>query len=340
MMHHHKIQRLVLLLFSCFLLHCSAPVWQKVDLAQRQGNLESAAQELETYLKTNPNDAKAYYQLGEIRGQQGYWEQMLQALKICDSLGSRWQAETANAREFYWAINIDNGLDAQKNSDYANATAYFQTAVKILPENASGQRLLGEAAVKANQPGIAKTALEAALRLNPKDYRARRLAMRIYFNQGDFQKTLAAAQILENSFSKDTEALRFTAYSLDKLDKKVDAAGAYERLIDLSASAQDVQVFAAFRFRCGEYDKAIELSRQAITLDGRKTISNLRAIAQMQLMKKEFSSVIETANEILAIQPDDVAALQLKQVSHAALGQQQALEIISHRIKEIKAGTE
>jgi tetratricopeptide (TPR) repeat protein len=334
-----KRLNLVFILFCSFLFHCSAPLWQKVDLAQRQGNLETAALELENHLQQFPEDAGAYYELGEIRGQQERWEDMLAALTACDKLGRRWHTETANTREFYWAQNINRGIAAQNEADLVEAISCFQAAVLILPEKTPGHRLLGEALATAGQPAEAITAFEKALQLDAKDRRTRRFLMRLYFSSGNYRGALAAAQILEDHTNDDTEAIRFIACSYDRLDERTEAVAAYQRLTALSAYPADFEAFAAFQFRCGEYETAINLSREAIARGG-NDIQNLRAIAQMQLMKKDFSGVLQTADEILARQADDVAALQLKQVSHAALGEQQQLEIISHRIKEIKASAQ
>lgn len=334
MTNHFIFRTFFFALTICFLSGCGAPVWQKADLAERQGNLDSAASELESYILQNPTDARAYYQLGEIRAQQKRWDEMLIALKTCDDLSDRWQMETANSREFYWTENINAGIHRQEAAEAGQAISHFQTAIKILPQNAAGHRLLGEAFLQSHQPAAAISAFENALQFDPDDRRARRLIMRLYFGDKNYAASLNAAQYLQKHGSQDVETLRYLAYSLDKLDDRPAAITAYEALIKQSGDVRDVEAFAAFQFRCGEYETAVDLSRIAIS--GDNALRNLRAIAQMQLMMKDYAGVAITAEEILAIAPDDRAALALKQVSHAALGEQQALDIISHRIQEQK----
>jgi hypothetical protein len=54
-------------------------------------------------------------------------------------------------------------------------------------------------------------------------------------------------------------------------------------------------------------------------------------------MRQNFPALIETANEILGITPDDLVALQLLQTAHAARGEVETVKMITHRIKEIES---
>ncbi len=328
---------LVILLVFVFELcmSCAPAVWQKVDLAKRQGKLEDAATALELHLKQNPKDARAHYQLGEMYAQQGQWRLADRQFRTCDSLDDRWQRETSAARDFYWTENVNRGLAHLDSDQILQATTNFENATYIQTERSVAHRLLGETQFAMNDMAAARRAFEAALQLDEDDERARRYLMTICFQTADYQCAVTTAGHLQSVFPGDEEALRTIAYSHDRLGAETDAAQAYQELCAVSQTAADFQAFAAFRFKQGAFEDAVRLSREAIDRGGSK-VDNLRAIAQIQLMHQDFEALRKTARAILEEDPSNLAALQLLQVSEAALMNPEELEAVSARIRQLE----
>jgi choline-sulfatase len=87
--------------------------------------------------------------------------------------------------------------------DYADAAAHFGRARALRPDDANIATSEGEALSQAGDPAGAKTALEASLKLNPGQYRARFLLGSVCFALREFnaaQDQLEAALLMQSTF--------------------------------------------------------------------------------------------------------------------------------------------
>jgi tetratricopeptide (TPR) repeat protein len=317
-----------LLIFIFFLLlsSCAAPIWQSVDLARRQGDLVQAEKVLVTHVQENPNDAKAWFLLGEIRAEQGKWQEMVDAFAACEKINPAWRRDIAATKEHYWRLNFNAGYQKLRNRDFEKSSELLEAATIIFPERPISQRLLGEASLANGDTTQALTAFDFATSLDPEDHISRRFIMSIQFSLGEFAQAIRQADVLLQVFENDIEALRIRAYSLDRLDNKLAATEAYTKLIEVSEESADVETYAAFKYRNGLYDDAIFLSRLAIERGGNRE-ENLQAIAQSRLMQQNFPELLSAASELAAIAPENLTAVELKQFAQITLGQlRQALQ--------------
>ena len=319
-----------------FALHlsCASSIWQKVDLARRQGKPEQAIAFIEHHLSLHSNDARAYFTLGELHAQLGEWEAMLEAFRTCIKADARWQKEVETARESYWRENINTGLRMMKAGDFTGAQQFFTNAAVIYPERALSYRLTGEAAWSARDTLKAETAFQTAIQYDNNDEIAKRYLMRILYSSGKDSAAIQVATLLLKHIPDDTEAVRILAYGYDRLNKIEPALASYQRLMAISNNIEDVLAFAAFQYRIGEYENSIELTRFANAI-GADSLSCLRSIAQCQLMLQDFKGLIETANSILTLQPYHIPALQLLQIAYAASGDKKQVKKIAHRIQQL-----
>lgn len=329
---------LILLLVICSIwLHCAAPIWQKVDLALRQGNPQSAERQVEEHLRSHPNDAKAYYALGEIRAEMDNWQEMTEAFAASERADARWKRDTDTAKEFHWTANFNAGLDVLQQREFVRAINHFKNCIIILPGHAIAHRLLGEAILASGDTALAQPALVKTLELDEKDQWARRHLLMIYFSTGNYRSAILEAEVLMEEFLNDLEAHRIRAYSFDRLNEKHQALTAYQQLIGLSSHAADYESFAAFKYRLGDFEAALRLSRQSIQRGGSR-FKNLKAVAQCQLMQQNFRDLSETAQDILEISNTDntnISALQLLQISYMALGRTDEAKAITTKIEQI-----
>lgn len=329
-----KLFSFLILLAAALLQACASPVWQKVDMAKRQGKLDAAAAMLEAHLRKHPLDARAHYTLGEIRAAMDDYRGMLAAFDACERADSRWKRETAAAREYYWLTNFNGGLKALQLKQLALARKHFEFATIILPQRSEAHRLFGETLIAQQDTALARTAFLNALDLNDQDHRARRFLCMIYFAAGDYKPAVQEAAKLLSVFPNDVEALRIRAYSFDRLDEYEAARQAYAELLAAGGNAEDIESFAALQYRRGDYHHAEDLSRQALAKGGDLRV-NLNAIAQCQLMQQDFRGLSETARRMLELNEYDLVALQLLQLSFAGLGAAREAEGVQEQINRI-----
>lgn len=327
---------IILLISFSLVMQCVKPIWQKVDVAERQGNLSSAAAQLENYVRIHPNDGKAHYHLGEIYAKMDEWQKMVDSFNASEKVDSRWGREIQVAKELYWRQNYNTGLEEVNLGEFSSAINYFHNATIILPDRPVAYRLLGEANLETGNTDLAQSFFETTLKKDTLDQRARQHLMRIYYSAENYPWAIEQAKKLIKAVPANVEAVRIIAFSYDHLKDIPNAVFAYQWLINISSVPEDYEAFSAFQYSQGEYEQAIGLLRQAIQKGGDK-IKNLRAVAQCQLMQQNFAALIETANEIIGLKSNDLAALQLLRISWAALGELERANSVSSKIKNVEA---
>ena len=305
----------VLLLWSC-----AAPIWQSVDLAKRQGDTAKIETLLAAHVQKNPGDAKAFFMLGEIRGELGRWQGMMSAFDACEKIDPAWRRDVNSKKELFWRKNFNDGVIARQLGDTDESLVNFAAITIIYPERAIGHRLFGEASLAFGDTAQALGAFEQALSLHFDDHISRRHMMALSFAQNYFEQALEQAEILLMALPHDPEALRFRAYSLDMLDRRHEATDAYTKLIAASEDPADVESFAAFKYRMGLYEDAIALSELAITRGGDRE-ANWQAIVQARLMQQNYPELLAAASTLSAIAPNNLQAYELKQLAQITLGQ-------------------
>ena len=303
-----------------FAFGCAAPVWHSVDLARRQGETAKIERLLIEHLQAHPNDAKAYFMLGDVRAELGKWQGMVDAFDACEKINASWRRDIDAKKERHWRKNFNDGVARQQAGNFDESLVNFAAVTIIYPERAIGHRLFGEASLAFGDTAQALKAFETALSLDFDDHLSRRNAMSIYFSTENYTQAIEQAEILLISFPNDNEALRFRAYSLDRLDRRIEATEAYTKLIAVSTDHEDVESFAAFKYRLGLYDDAIALSELAITRGGDRE-QNWQAIVQSRLMQQNYPELLGAASTLAAIAPDNLLALELKQLAQITLGQ-------------------
>lgn len=311
---------LQILISVLLLTSCAAPIWQSVDLAKRQGDLVQAENMLHERVQENPNDAKAFFLLGEVLAERGKWQEAVDAFATCEKINPAWRRDIAATKEHYWRSNFNAGYGKLRDRDFMASSELLKAATIILPERPASQRLYGQAVLANGDTLQALSAFDLAISLDPKDHLSRRFIMSIHFSLGDFTEAIHETGVLLQSFENDIEALRIRAYSFNKLDDKLAATEAYTNLLKVSDEPADVESFAAFKYRNGLYDDAIFLSRLAIERGGNRE-ENLQAIAQSRLMQQDFPGLLSAASELAAIAPENLTAIELKQFAQITLGQ-------------------
>ena len=314
-------------------LHCAPPVWQKVDMAKRQGNLDAAISQINEHLVRHSQDAKALFALGELYAETDRWQEMQQALAACVQADAGWERETRSAREYHWTTNLNAGLAELQAAEVEKARQHFHNCTLILPERSLTHRLYAEATLTLSDSALAQASLVKALELDPIDHRARRFLISLYFAKGNYLSAIREADLLLQVFPRLREAQRVKAYSYDRLDDRSQALAAYQQLTSASGSPGDLEAFAAFEYRYADYEQSARLSRLAI-LRGGDRLQNLKAVAQCQLMQLNYRGLGDTARQILELNKIDLVGLQLLELSYAGLGASEAASSIHGQIEQ------
>ena len=188
------------------------------------------------------------------------------------------------------AIAIYNeGVEAQRAGDLELAAKKYGEAATINPELAAAHTSM--AAVAHMQGDYATTAIEAekALAIDPQDSRAMQLRYDAYRLSGDKEKAKEAAQALEE-------------------------------LGGLSETAIRIFNEGAEAFNAGDVAGAISKFQQAADLD--PTLVQARMVlAKLYYSQGNHAEALARAEEVVALEPDNVEALRIAYDSARRLGQ-------------------
>ncbi len=322
------------IMFLLLFLGCTPALWQQVDLAERRGDPWEGIRLIEQHLSIHPKDARAYFKLGELYAGVNEWEKMLGAFRACIQADPRREPEVKSAREVYWRENINAGVKLLRNRNAKAAATFFHNASRISPDRTLSYRLYGEAFLTSGDTAAALKEFRMAYRRDQSDPVTLRYLMRLYYAAGNDSEVVRFSQLLLQQLQEDVEALRLSAYSFDHLDDVSKAIDFYEKVNARSGKPEDLLAYAAFQYRRGEYQKSIALTRLANSL-GADSFQCLSAIAQCQLMLKDFHGLKATAHAMLSANPDDLTALQLLQIAFAALGDNRQVKAIAARIQQL-----
>jgi adenylate cyclase len=136
-----------------------------------------------------------------------------------------------------WALNF--------NGDYDGALSEAQRALAISPNLASAHRAMGTTLIFSGQPRAGLAALEASIRLDPRDpllaWHLNRVAIAHYF-AGDYEAAIDAAQRVIRSYPEFPLIYRWLAAALGQAGRPQEAKEALDQAVAIGAGTFDMYV--------------------------------------------------------------------------------------------------
>jgi tetratricopeptide (TPR) repeat protein len=191
-------------------------------------------------------------------------------------------------------LTYNEGAQAQEEGDLDLAEKRFREALEIDPTlGAAFAALAGIAHTRGDYSEAASLA-EQALEIDPNDARALHIRYDAYRQLGDTEKAEQAA-------------------------KDLQAAGGS------SDAAKRIYNEGAEAYNSGDLDTAATKFQEAITLDPTLTRAYI-VLAGIHLRKGDFPAALQTADQALVIEPENVDALKLKYDAARGAGDSDAVE--------------
>jgi tetratricopeptide (TPR) repeat protein len=271
------------------------------------------------YLQTNrPADAEAVLKQ-KVANNPGQTDFQLQLARyyyatqrrnemaaVLDSVSSH-AKDYPGAREklgkFYFAIR-----------DFDNASRQFDLGAAENPKDKAGfQKMRAEVLVAQNKKQEAASLLEELLKDNPKDDEAQALRASLLIETGDPKQVQAAIDRLQDTVRQepDNVVMRFNLGRAFLAKSQVDPN-----------RAQSYVDQARLQF--------VEASKRQ-----KDYVPPRLALGQIQMLRREYSNALQTANEILQIEPSNLNARLMQTTAMANMGNRdQARQALLGTIKE------
>jgi tetratricopeptide (TPR) repeat protein len=210
------------------------------------------------------------------------------------------------------------GIVYQQRGDHPRALEHFRQAIRLQPDYAAPHTLMGASLLATGKTREAVLELERAVKLQPEEPLSHLQLARAYEQAGDPAGVVDQFRALRELAPQDPEY----AYQLGNAYAKL-SAWCYRQIQRLDPGSARVYQTLAENYRIqGKADLAIRTLERAAKADPMLPGVHL-ALAQIYLEQAKLSEARRAVEQELAIVPDSVAALALKQKLPAAEGKPQ-----------------
>lgn len=291
------------------------------------GDVNDAAQKLETVIKNNPKNAEGHYALGVAYDKLGYTERaesewrealrlqpnMLDAARSLASAAMR-QGDSATLEEASSQLIVlqpvspeGYALRALANINrkrFGEAEQDIRRAIAIAPQSAFGYAQLGNLNLVQKQYSEASAAYQDALIRNPDSTDALRGLMNTMVAQNQIDKAIAAAhaQIAKSPSNSSFYDLLGTVLFLNKKDL-AGAETSFAKSLSLEKQNSDALLkLCEVQAAKGEMDQAIATARQGIS-DNPRNVDLYILLGRFYESKSDWTQAEAAYRNALNINP-------------------------------------
>jgi tetratricopeptide (TPR) repeat protein len=245
----------------------------------QQGIFDKAIEQCKLALSQNPNDADAYFYMGQAYGESANYKEMNEAFNQCLKIGTKYASQIEEYKNKYFTTLFNNGVSDIKQGNFEKAVQNYTLCTEILPKRMDGYINLGYAYTQWKKDTIAVEVYKKALGVDSTNLEIRSYLGTLYYRTKQYEKSVAVLKSVIDKADPKTkiyqDALYYTAYSYDLLQQT---------------------------------DKAIDTYMTALkaTPDNKDLLFNL---GRLYLLKEDYEKASEYFNRVLATNPDDFDAV-------------------------------
>jgi tetratricopeptide (TPR) repeat protein len=206
---------------------------------------------------------------------------------------------TADAAESAGSSELNRGVAAIRDGDFAGAKTILADFTAKSPSNANGQFYYGVALHNLNEADAAIAAYEKALAIDPKLGEAWVNLSAVELDVGRPKDALSVVERGLKAQPSNGELLYNRALALKALDRMSDALPAYAKALEANPENAEIKYgYAEALIQAGDHDKAKGLLESLVSVD---QIEILASSARLLGGLKAFDGCIAALNKALNI---------------------------------------
>jgi len=281
---------------------------QDLDYFDREGSSDRAIQLLNRAVQLNPSSAASYAALAEACFRKNQSNPDPQWTKLASEYAGRAVALDGDLAASHVAV----GLAEMQQGHSAEAEKQFRLAAELDPKSSVPHRWLGTLDDRMNRGGDAEGELQRAVQLDPTDWKN---YMQLGLNRylvADYRAAVENWQQALKLEPDNVDALRDLGAAYHALDRDDDAASAFQRALEIKATADAYNNLGTMRFYQGHYEDAKNDFEKTVALNANSYDSwgNLADAyrwtpGNQDKAKQAYEHAIELLREELAKNPDD-----------------------------------
>lgn len=278
----------------------------------QQNNLDAAIEQAQTAIEQEPDNAEAYFVLGNAYGMKQMFREMNEAYTKSIELSDKHVEEIDHARLKYW-IDIFNTAVAQIKQDQLDEAAEnFQLCTEIMPEKIDAYKNLAFVYSQSDNTEGAIEAYKRGLEVDPTDIEMKNFLGVLYYQGKQYEEAIEIlGQVLEEAEPTSEEykqALFNTAFSYDLMGKPELAIEAYMNAIEAVPGDKDLLFnLARLHYMQDNYEEAIMWFTKVLELDPADFEANFN-IGVSYLQMEKFEDAIPTLEKATQVSPENANA--------------------------------
>jgi tetratricopeptide (TPR) repeat protein len=300
-----------LLLFVLF-TGCQDTYTTSAKVYMQQNNYDKAIEQCLLAVDQIPNNAEAYFVLGQAYGQKGIYHEMNEAFTKSLAISPIHEADIKYNRDKFYADLFNSGVANIKEDKLDDAARKFEIAIEILPKKLDGYKNLAFTYTKMGKDSMAVETYKKAIVIDSTDMELRTFMGILYYKAKKFEScisTMSTVMAKANPKSKQyADALYYTAYSYDLLGRADEALGVYEKALEQSPNDVDLLFnLGRLHYMKSNYEKALDYFGKVLQSNPDDFEGNMN-VGNCYLQLKKYQEALPSLEKAVQIKPDNSQA--------------------------------
>jgi tetratricopeptide (TPR) repeat protein len=303
----------VLLLGIVFLFTgCQQTAVTSAKVYLQQNNWDKAIEQCRLAIEQVPNDADAYFVLGQAYGEKGSYREMNQAFNKSLESAPKYGQQIQEYKNKYYAQLFNGGVGMIKQNKYDEAAENYRICVEIFPKKTDSYKNLGYIYAQQKNDSAAIDIYSKAIQADSADMEVRSSLGVLYYRNKQYDKAIAALQPVILKSKPDSksymDALYYTAYSYDLLHQTDKAIDTYLNALSAAPGNKDL-LFNLGRLQIikENYGKAAELFGEVLKTEPNDFDANFNTGICLFQMKK-YDESVPYLKKSVEIKPENTSA--------------------------------
>ncbi|MBN1351366.1 tetratricopeptide repeat protein [candidate division KSB1 bacterium] len=316
-----KYRYFIFVLISLVLFgSCKNLYYQNATFNIEQHEWEKARTELDKLIQQNPDDAKAFFMLGDVYAHLDQYEKMHTCFSRCLELSNRFQNQINHLIQKHWVENFNAGIKRFDEGKHDKAILRFINATIIKPNKPIAYIHLGNIYRIQAKFDNAIDIYMKAIRLNKKDVISRNHLAAIYFEKKEYHNAIQMCHEIVKIDSKNAEAIQQLARCYELLNEMDNAIKWYREASRLLPQNKTIHtnLGVAF-FTSQDFEKSIKEFKTALSIDSLDT-TLYHYLGECYWALRDYPSMVTCFEHIIDIDPWNLAAWRNLTVGYNHLG--------------------
>lgn len=280
-----------------------------------QQNYDKALEQAKLATEKVPDNAEAWFVLGDSYGYKKMYSEMNDAFKKSLTISPQFKEQIDVRLEKCYRDIFTDGINEINNGQLDQAAESFTLCTELLPNRADAYKNLGYTYAQGNKDSLAIDAYIKSFELDSTDMSTQKVIGILYSRNGEHEKCIEAMNmILANSDPTSvnySEALYQLALSYDLLgqrDKAIEIyAEAIEKQTDEESKRNLLFNLGRLYFNSSDYEKAAECFLKVIESDPTDFDATFNT-GNSYLQLKNYPEAIQYLEKAIELRPDNASA--------------------------------